>query len=100
MDEPFFLPDGKHFLYAVTPWSSPREIRVGELGKPEQDGVAVVPGQMPQFASGRLLFSRDTSWRNSFSKAWRQLLAASRAIKTSIFSQFVIQLLLRNARIV
>jgi hypothetical protein len=58
-DEPFFLPDGKHFLYAVTPWRSPREIRVGELGKPEQDGVAIVPGQMPQFASGRLLFSRD-----------------------------------------
>jgi hypothetical protein len=33
-DEPFFLPDGKHFLYAVTPWRSPREIGVGELGKP------------------------------------------------------------------
>jgi len=58
-DEPFFLPDGKHFLYAVTSWSSPRTIRVGELGKPEQGGVAVVPGQMPQFASGHLLFSRD-----------------------------------------
>jgi len=57
--EPFFLPDGKHFLYTTIPWSSPREIRVGELGKPEQDGAAVVPGQMPQFASGRLLFSRD-----------------------------------------
>jgi len=57
--EPFFLPDGKHFLYAVTPWSSPREIRVGELGKPEQDGVTVVRGQMPHFASGRLLFSRE-----------------------------------------
>jgi len=57
--EPFFLPDGKHFLYAVTPWSSPREIRVAELGKPEQDGVTVVRGQMPQFASGRLLFSRE-----------------------------------------
>jgi eukaryotic-like serine/threonine-protein kinase len=58
-NEPFFLPDGKHFLYAVTPWSSPREIRVGDLGKPEQDGVKVVGGQLPQFASGRLLFSRD-----------------------------------------
>ena len=57
--EPFFLPDGKHFLYAVTSWSSPREIRVGELGKAEQDGVTVVRGQMPQFASGRLLFSRE-----------------------------------------
>ena len=57
--EPFFLPDGKHFLYAVTPWSSPREIRVGELGKPEQDAVKAVGGQMPQFASGHLLFSRE-----------------------------------------
>ena len=57
--EPFFLPDGKHFLYAVTPWSYAREIRIGELGKPEQDGVTVLAGQMPQFASGRLLFSRD-----------------------------------------
>jgi len=58
-DEPFFLPDRKHFLYAVNPYSSPREIKVGELGKPDQDGVAVVQGQMPQFASGRLLVSRD-----------------------------------------
>jgi len=58
-DEPFFLPDGKHFLYASTGSNYSREIKVGELGKPEQDGVAVVPGQMPQFASGRLLFSRD-----------------------------------------
>jgi serine/threonine protein kinase len=58
-DEPFFLPDGKHFLYASTSSSYSRAIKVGELGKPEQDGVTVVPGQMPQFASGRLLFSRD-----------------------------------------
>lgn len=58
-DEPFFLPDGKHFLYASTTSNYSREIKVGELGKPEQDGVAVVPGQLPQFGSGRLLFSRD-----------------------------------------
>ncbi len=56
--EPFFLPDGKHFLYSVTPWTSAHEIRVGEVGKPDQDGVTVALGQMPQFASGRLLFSR------------------------------------------
>jgi eukaryotic-like serine/threonine-protein kinase len=57
--EPFFLPDGRHFLYAVALSSGPREIRVGELGKPEEDGAKVTAGQMPQFASGRLLFSRD-----------------------------------------
>ena len=58
-DEPFFLPDGKHFLFAVPILNAPYEIRVGELGKAGQDGVAVGLGQMPQFASGNLLFSRD-----------------------------------------
>jgi len=58
-DEPYFLPDGKHFLYGVSQSNTPVEIRVGELDKPEQEGVAVVSGQMPQFASDRLLFSRE-----------------------------------------
>jgi len=58
-NEPYFLPDGKHFLYSVSRSDAPLEIRVGDIDKPDQDGVAVVPGQMPQFASGRLLFSSD-----------------------------------------
>jgi eukaryotic-like serine/threonine-protein kinase len=58
-DDPSFLPDGKHFLYSVFRSNGSPEIRVGELDKPEQDGVAVAAGQMPEFASGRLLFSRD-----------------------------------------
>jgi eukaryotic-like serine/threonine-protein kinase len=58
-DEPFFLPDGKHFLYTASRSNAPPEIRVGELGKPQQDGVAVVLGQMPHFASDHLLVSRD-----------------------------------------
>ena len=58
-DEPFFLPDGKHFLYSVSRSTAPFEIRVGELNQPEQDGVAVALGQMPQFATDRLLFSRE-----------------------------------------
>ncbi len=60
-DEPFFLPDGKHFLFAVRQLEdmSRYEIRVGELGKPGEDGVVVGLGQMPQFAAGYLLFSRD-----------------------------------------
>ena len=58
-DEPYFLPDGKHFLYSVSRSNAPFEIRVGELDKPDQDGFAVVAGQMPEFASDRLLFSRE-----------------------------------------
>jgi eukaryotic-like serine/threonine-protein kinase len=58
-DEPHFLPDGKHFLYTVSPSNAPYEIRVGELDKPEQAGVRIVAGQTPQFAFDRLLFSRE-----------------------------------------
>jgi len=58
-NEPSFLPDAKHFLYSVSRSNAPPEIRVGDIDKPDQDGVAVVPGQMPQFASARLLFSRE-----------------------------------------
>jgi Tol biopolymer transport system component len=57
--EPFFLPDGKHFLYAITSYVAPMEIRVGELGKPEQPGRSVAHGRRPEFASGRLLYSFD-----------------------------------------
>jgi eukaryotic-like serine/threonine-protein kinase len=56
--EPFFLPDGKHFLYAIQRLNGQREIGVGELGKPDQSEV-VTEGQIPQFADGYLLFSRD-----------------------------------------
>ena len=57
--EPYYLSDGKHFLYTVFRSDSAPEITVGELDKPERDGVAIVSGTMPEFASGRLLFSRD-----------------------------------------
>jgi len=58
-DEPYFLPDGKDFLYTDYRLNAPFEIRVGQLDKPQQDGRAVVEGQMPQFASDRLLFSSE-----------------------------------------
>jgi eukaryotic-like serine/threonine-protein kinase len=58
-DDPSFLPDGKHFLYSVSGSNGSPEIRVGELDKPEQDGVAVAAGRMPKFSSDRLLFTRD-----------------------------------------
>ena len=57
--ELYFLPDGKHFTYSVSRSAAPPEIRVGELDRPEQDGVAIVVGQMPEFASDHMLFSRD-----------------------------------------
>jgi Tol biopolymer transport system component len=57
--EPSFLPDGKHFLYVSGAWGEPGEIKVAELGKPEQDAIEVGSGSTPQFASGRLLFVRD-----------------------------------------
>jgi serine/threonine protein kinase len=54
--QPFFLPDGKHFLYVSEDPDFGPEIRVGEVDKPGQAGVVVVPGAMPQFASAHLLF--------------------------------------------
>lgn len=57
-DEPFFLPDGKHFLYASTSSSYSREIKIGELGKPEQEGSRLCRARcrnLPRVAC----FSRD-----------------------------------------
>jgi eukaryotic-like serine/threonine-protein kinase len=71
--EPYFLPDGRHFLYTASRSNGPPEVRVGELDKPDQDGVAVAAGQMPQFASDRLLFSRDghIMTQNFSTRTWR-----------------------------
>jgi len=55
-DSPSFLPDGKHFLYVSTPLAHENQIKVGELGKPEQSGIVIGPGNRPRFASGHLLF--------------------------------------------
>jgi serine/threonine protein kinase len=54
--QPFFLPDGKHFLYVAQYHDFSPEIRVGDIDKPGQAGIAVVAGTMPHFAFGRLLF--------------------------------------------
>src|SRR5580700_3301064 len=37
--DPSFLPDGKHFLYVSFQLSRPSRIKLGVLGKPEQDGI-------------------------------------------------------------
>ncbi len=55
---PSFLPDGQHFLYVSNPLNAPNRIKVGVLGKPEQDGIDIAPGNRPAFASDHLLFVR------------------------------------------
>jgi serine/threonine protein kinase len=55
---PSFLPDGKHFLYVSGQLSQPARIKLGVLGKPEQDGIDIAPGSHVAFASGHLLFVR------------------------------------------
>ena len=54
--QPFILPDGKHFLYVSEGLDFVPQIKVADLGNPEQAGVAVVTGAMPQVASGELLW--------------------------------------------
>jgi serine/threonine protein kinase len=58
-DAPSFLPDGKHFLYGSSQLGGPTRIKVGVLGKPEQDGIEIGPGTHAAFASDHLLFVRD-----------------------------------------
>ncbi|MGD0515857.1 MAG: protein kinase [Terriglobales bacterium] len=55
---PSFLPDGKHFLYVSGQLGGPSRIKVGVLGKPEQDGIEIAPGAHAAFASDHLLFVR------------------------------------------
>jgi serine/threonine protein kinase len=55
---PSFLPDGQHFLYASSQLDGPTRIKVGVLGKPEQDGIVIGPGAHAAFASDHLLFVR------------------------------------------
>ena len=57
-DDPYFLPDGKHFLYVSRQLSQPDRIKLGVLGKPDQDGIDIAPGGRPAFASDHLLFVR------------------------------------------
>ena len=56
---PSFLPDGKHFLYISGFVSGPSQIKIGLLGKSEQDGITVASGDRARFASGSLVFVRS-----------------------------------------
>jgi serine/threonine protein kinase len=55
---PSFLPDGQHFLYTSSQLHQPSRIKLGVLGKPEQDGIEIAPGSHAVFASDHLLFIR------------------------------------------
>ena len=61
---PFFLPDGRHFLYvAVAPReqgaTGPRALYVGSLDRAEAPRLLVDRGSMAMYAGGHLLFVRD-----------------------------------------
>ncbi len=55
---PSFLPDGQHFLYTSGQVHQSSRIKLGVLGKPEQDGIEIAPGSHATFASDHLLFVR------------------------------------------
>jgi serine/threonine protein kinase len=62
---PFFLPDGKHFLYLVD-WSGPADVQsngiyVGSLGSNASKLVSTDITSNVSYASGRLLYVRDRS---------------------------------------
>ncbi len=57
-DYPSFLPDGKHFLYVSFRIGASPQIKLGVLGKPEQDGVVIAPGSRAAFASDHLVMVR------------------------------------------
>jgi hypothetical protein len=58
---PYFLPDGKHFLYLASPIGSihpNNQIRMASVDGKE-DKLVVVASSNPQFADGHLMFIRD-----------------------------------------
>ena len=59
-DEPWFLPDGRHFLYSTRVSPAQGKIKIAELGKIDQPAIEVGAGAGPKFADGRLLFIRDS----------------------------------------
>ena len=58
---PYFLPDGKHFLYLASPMGSIHansQIRMASVDGKE-DNLVVFASSNPEFADGRLVFVRD-----------------------------------------
>jgi serine/threonine protein kinase/Tol biopolymer transport system component len=57
--QPFFLPDGKHFLYHVT--AGDGAVYVGSLDSAEKSRLVIQGGSNAQYASGHILFMRDST---------------------------------------
>ena len=61
---PWFLPDGKHFLYLVPAATStePNVVKVGSLDKPDHSGVKVADSESSvAYAQGHLLYLRGST---------------------------------------
>lgn len=62
---PFFLPDGRHFLYCAVGTSAdprqPRAVYVGSLDPDEKPRLLLQGGSNAQYASGHVLFMRETT---------------------------------------
>ena len=57
--QPFFLPDGKHFLYHATGGSG--GVYVGSLDQAEEPRLLFASGSNAQYASGYVLFMREAT---------------------------------------
>jgi Tol biopolymer transport system component len=58
---PSVLPDGRHFLYAVTKGNQATEIRVGSLDSPEQSQALAQTDSFAVWSSGFLLYLRGST---------------------------------------
>jgi Tol biopolymer transport system component len=56
---PFFLPDGRHFLYVAVTGDTPQGVYVGSLDSP--DRKKLVEASHAMYAQGHLLFLRDST---------------------------------------
>jgi Tol biopolymer transport system component len=73
---PFFLPDGRHFLYMASAAIAPRGVYVGSLDSPKR--VRLLPGgSNAQYAHGTLFFLRGTTLMAQSFDATRLTLAGA-----------------------
>ena len=91
---PFFLPDGKHFLYTATvgsccPALKPARIKVGVLDAADSETIAQLESSVT-FADGHLLFaeaSSGTLMARPFNDRTRQFLGDAFAVADGIASE-------------
>jgi serine/threonine protein kinase len=87
---PYFLPDGRHFLFnaiagTCCPPATPGTIKMGSLDQSEPVTALVEADSAPAFAAGHLLFARDDSWfAQEFDPVTRQLSGEPAAVLDSV----------------